>query len=133
VFPAFKPYFDGMENMRVMIVDDAEEVRKDLSTLLSLTANIEIVGEARDGREAIQKARTLHPDVIVMDLEMPSCSGYEAASLIKTAWPSCRIIALTIHDDETARLQAARAGMDAFIVKSAKVESLVDEIMQGGH
>jgi DNA-binding NarL/FixJ family response regulator len=128
----FNAYLDGMENLRVMIVDDIEEVRKDLITLLSLTDSIEIVGEAKDGGDAIRKVQSLHPDVILMDLEMPSCNGYEATRQIKTDWPSCRVIALTIHDDESARLQAIRAGMDAFIVKGAPVESLLDAIAQGG-
>jgi DNA-binding NarL/FixJ family response regulator len=115
-----------------MIVDDIEEVRKDLTTLLSLTDNIEIVGEAQDGREAIQKARILQPDVILMDMEMPSCDGYEAARQIKSCWPSCRVIALTVHDYEAARIQAMKSGIDAFIVKGAPMNSLIHAISQGG-
>jgi len=113
-----------------MIVDDVERVRQDLCTLLTLVGDFEVVGQARNGREAIQKARALHPDVILMDLEMPVLDGYEATRQIKACWPSCRVIALTIHDYESARLQAIEAGMDGFIVKGSPLESLVRIISQ---
>jgi DNA-binding NarL/FixJ family response regulator len=120
-----------MRRIRVMIVDDVEDVRRDLITLLSLTDSIEVVGEAQDGREAIRKFRILHPDVILMDLEMPTLDGYEASRQIKSGLPSCRIIALTVHDYESARLQAIRAGADDFIAKGAPIEILVQAILQG--
>ncbi|HEY46588.1 MAG: hypothetical protein AMJ88_14615 [Anaerolineae bacterium SM23_ 63] len=119
-----------MTDIRVMIVDDVERVRQDLCTLLTLVGDFEVVGQARNGREAIQKARALHPDVILMDLEMPVLDGYEATRQIKACWPSCRVIALTIHDYESARLQAIEAGMDGFIVKGSPLESLVRIISQ---
>jgi NarL family two-component system response regulator LiaR len=114
-----------MTDIRVMIVDDVEGVRQDLRTLLTLIGDIQVIGEARNGNEAVQQARILHPDVILMDLEMPFLDGYEAARQIKTVWPSCRIIALTIHDHESAHLQAINAGMDDFIVKGAPLETLI--------
>jgi DNA-binding NarL/FixJ family response regulator len=118
------------KNIRILIVDDVTQVRQGLVTLLKLVATrttpeIEIVGEAQNGGEAVQQAQVLHPDVILMDLEMPFIDGYEAARQIKTSWPSCRIIALTIHDHESARLQAINAGMDDFIVKGAPLETLI--------
>ncbi len=114
-----------MTDIRVLIVDDVERVRRDLCTLLMLIGNIEIIGEAQNGSEAVQQARILQPDVILMDLEMPFLDGYEATRQIKALWPSCRVIALTVHDYETARLQAKEAGMDGFIVKGTSLESLV--------
>ncbi|NIM95410.1 MAG: response regulator [Anaerolineales bacterium] len=114
-----------MTDIRVMIVDDVEKVRQDLCTILTLMGNIEIVGEAQNGREAIHQARILHPEVILMDLEMPFIDGYEATRQIKACLPSCRVIALTIHDYESTRLQAIEAGMDGFIVKGASLESLL--------
>jgi DNA-binding NarL/FixJ family response regulator len=126
----FGAYIDCMTDIRVMIVDDVERVRQDLRTLLTLIGNIEIVGEAQNGSEAIRQARILHPDVILMDLEMPILDGYEATRQIKAFCPSCRIIALTIHDYESARLKAIEAGMDGFIVKGAPLEYLVRIISQ---
>ena len=123
-------YIDGMTDIRVMIVDDVERVRQDLRTLLTLAGEIEIIGEAQNGREAFQQAQVLHPDVILMDLEMPLLDGFEATRQIKASWPSCRVIALTIHDGESTRLQAMEAGMDGFIVKGAPLESLVRVLLQ---
>ena len=114
-----------MAGKRVMIVDDVKQVRQDLCTLLTLIDSIEIVGEAQNGSEAIQRAQALHPDVILMDLEMPVLDGFEATRQIRTCLPSCRVIALTIHDYESARLRATEAGMDGFIVKGAPLKSLV--------
>jgi DNA-binding NarL/FixJ family response regulator len=119
-----------MTDIRVMIVDDVERVRQDLRTLLTLLGNIQVVGEAKNGNEAVQQAQVLHPDVILMDLEMPFLDGYEAARQIKASWSSCRIIALTIHDRESERLQAVEAGMDDFIVKGAPLETLIRVISQ---
>ena len=113
-----------------MIVDDVERVRQDLRTLLTLIGSIKVVGEAQNGSEAVQQARILRPDVILMDLEMPFLDGYEATRQIKASWPSCRIIALTIHEHESVRLQAVDAGMDGFIVKGAPLESLVQIVFQ---
>jgi DNA-binding NarL/FixJ family response regulator len=87
-----------MADIRVLIVDDVERVRQDLRTFLSLAGNIEIVGEASNGLEAIRLAEILHPQVILMDLEMPVMNGYEAAHQINVLQPSCRIIALSIHE-----------------------------------
>ena len=83
-----------MESIRVLIVDDLERVREGLVTLLGLISGrigicIEVIGQARTGIEAVQQARSLHPDVILMDLEMPEMDGYEATSLIKADQPAC--------------------------------------------
>ena len=147
-----------MTTIRVLIVDDMPEVRQELRTILTLAGNIcrdkaedgiavindgtsrapaadgedsfeiEIVGEAVNGLEAIDLANTLHPDVIVMDLEMPVMDGYEAARQIKAFYPDCRVIALTVHGYEDARQKAHQAGVDFFIVKGAPVEVLVQAI-----
>jgi len=89
-----------MTDIRVLIVDDVERVRQDLRTFLTLTGNIEIIGEASNGLEAIQLVGTLCPQVVLMDLEMPIMDGYEAARQIKAIKPACRVIALTIHAGE---------------------------------
>ena len=117
-------------SIRVLIVDDMAQVRQDLRTVLPLAGEaaglqIDVVGEAGNGQEAIQRATALEPDVVLMDLEMPVMSGYEATRQIKTHLPDCRVIALTIHGDETVRQKASQAGVDDFIVKGAPMDSLI--------
>lgn len=112
----------------VLIVDDVVEVRRDLATALTLAGNVEIVGEAGNGLEAVRLAESLEPAVVLMDLEMPVMDGYEATSRIKVRLPACRIIALTVHSYESARRKAIRAGVDDFVVKGVPLESLVRAI-----
>jgi DNA-binding NarL/FixJ family response regulator len=119
-----------MAAVRVLIVDDVARVRQDLRTVLTLAGDIQIVGEAADGLAAVRQAQALRPDVVLLDLEMPVLDGCEAARQIKAVCPSCRVLALTVHDYETARERAFRAGMDDFVVKGAPVETLVQAIRQ---
>jgi DNA-binding NarL/FixJ family response regulator len=116
-----------MRATRVLIVDDIPVVREDLRTLLGLTGDIEIVGEAVNGQDAVRQALTIRPEVILMDLEMPLMDGYEATRQIKSQSP-CKVIALTVHDYELARQKAYEAGVDAFLVKGASVESIIQTI-----
>ena len=123
-----------MTAIRVLIVDDVTQVRQDLRTVLTLAGAadpahpIEIVGEAANGLEAIHQVTALQPDVVLMDLEMPVMNGYAAAAQIKQGCPASRLVALTVHDYETARQKALQSGMDDFIMKGAPVESLVQSI-----
>ena len=117
---------------RVLIVDDSPQVRQELRTLLPLAGEIEIVGEATDGLEAVRLAEALQPDVVLMDLEMPVMDGYEAARKIKSRWPACRVVALTVHGYEAARQKASQSGVDVFLVKGVSVEALVQAISERG-
>jgi DNA-binding NarL/FixJ family response regulator len=114
---------------RVLLVDDVEQVRWDLCTILSLSGEFEIVGEAASGLEAIRLAEALRPEVILMDLEMPVMDGYEAARLIRTLCPSCRIVALTVHGYDEAREKARQSGVDGFLVKGAQIQEIVRTIL----
>jgi len=115
---------------KILLVDDVESVRWDLRMLLTLSGDLEIVGEATNGLEAIHLTESLQPDVVLMDLEMPLMDGYEATRLIKSLCLSCRIVALTVHSYDEARKKASRSGVDAFIVKGAPVESIVQSILK---
>jgi DNA-binding NarL/FixJ family response regulator len=115
---------------RVLIVDDSPQVRQELRTLLPLAGDIEIVGEAADGREAILLAQVLQPEVVLMDLEMPVLDGYQATQEIKAMCPACRVVALTVYGDPASRIRAAELGVDAFLVKGVSVESLVQAISE---
>lgn len=117
---------------RVLIADDNLQVRQELRTLLPLAGDIEIVGEAADGQEAVRLVQALQPEVVLMDLEMPVLDGYEATRQIKASSPSCRVVALTVHGYEAARQQAIEAGADLFLVKGAAVESLIQAISDRG-
>jgi two-component system nitrate/nitrite response regulator NarL len=114
----------------VLIVDDSPQVRQELRTLLPLVGDIEIVGEAADGQEAIRLAQALQPEVVLMDLEMPVLDGYEATRQIKASSPSCRVVALTVHGYEAARQKASQSGVDVFLVKGGSVETLVQAISE---
>jgi len=114
---------------RVLLVDDVEQVRWDLRTALSFSEDLEIIGEAANGLEALRLVETLKPEVILLDLAMPMMDGYEATRLIKTLSPSCRIVALTVHGYDEAQLKAARSGVDAFLIKGAPIQEIVQTIL----
>lgn len=119
-----------MTTTRILIVDDIPQVREDLRTLLTLAGDIEVVGEAINGLDGIRQASAFRPEVVLMDLEMPVLDGYEATRQIKTLDPACRIVALTVHDDEDAWQKAVQSGVDAFVVKGAPLENLVQIILE---
>jgi DNA-binding NarL/FixJ family response regulator len=115
--------------VRVLLVDDMPQVLRDLRQLLELTGLVEVVGEAGDGLEAVRLAGGLTPEAVVMDLEMPGMDGYEATRRIKACPPSPRVIVLSVHAGPEERQRARVAGADAFVVKGAHYEVLVDAIL----
>ena len=117
-----------MAGQRILIVDDNPQVRRELRTLLPLAGDLEVVGEAADGEEAVRLAEALQPHVILLDLQMPVLDGYEAARQIKGRRPGCRVVALTVHDDEATRQKATQAGVDVFLVKGSPLGALVEAI-----
>jgi two-component system response regulator DegU len=119
-----------MSKIRLMIVDDLEHVRQGMRTLLNLVDDIEVIGEAINGFEALGMATVLKPDVVLMDLDMPKMDGLEASKWIKQITPATRIMTITIHDTDTFRAQAEAAGVDAFVVKATQSEVLVEKIRE---
>jgi DNA-binding NarL/FixJ family response regulator len=117
-----------LSKLRVLIADDQRQVRRELRSILPLAGNIDVVGEAADGREALRLLEALRPQVVILDLQMPGLDGYQAATQIKTKCPSCRVVVLTIFDDEAAHRKAAESGADAFVVKGASISSLIRAI-----
>ncbi len=112
--------------IRLLIVDDNSQVRQDLRILLGLSRDLEVVGDAGNGQEAILQAETLQPEAILMDLQMPGLDGYTAARQIKTRCPTCRVIAFSVHSYPQAKQKAQESGMDGFIEKGAPLESIVE-------
>jgi two-component system nitrate/nitrite response regulator NarL len=123
-----------MKSIRVLIVDDLPQVRQGLASMLHLAARrtkskIEVTGEAQNGMEAIQQARALDPDVILMDLEMPILDGYEATRQIKVESPRRRVIILSIHSGAKEQMRAREAGADGFVAKGARYQELINAIL----
>ena len=121
------------EEIRLLIVDDLPQVRYGLAIALELASKaartrINIIGEAQNGREAVEQAKALEPDVVLMDLEMPVLDGYTATQCIKAQDPSIYVVALTIHGDNASRQKAVQAGADAFIEKGIPLGELVQVI-----
>ena len=109
-----------------MIVDDLERVREGLRTMLELADDLECMGEAANGLQAIQLAEQLEPDVVLMDVRMPAMDGLDATRLIKNRWPGVKIILLTIYG--AYRKEALAAGADAFVSKADPPERLLEAI-----
>jgi DNA-binding NarL/FixJ family response regulator len=116
----------------ILIVDDSEEVRRDLRTVLQLMPDLEVMGEAIDGIEAVSLAEKLRPDVVLMDLRLPGLDGFEATEQIRKRGLAKGIIMLTIYDQPENRDRAARAGVDLFLEKGLGIEVLVSAIRQVG-
>jgi DNA-binding NarL/FixJ family response regulator len=114
--------------IRVLIVDDMEQVRKDLRFLLQVSGEVEVVGEAADGLQAIQQAELLHPDVVVMDLEMPRMSGLQATTEIKRKGLASRVVILSVHSDPQDMSLSIQAGADYFIQKGSSYAELIQAI-----
>ena len=114
--------------IKLLIVDDQERVRQDLRTALQLMQGLEVVGVAADGFEAVRQAEKLGPDVVLMDLKMPGMDGFEATRQIKARRLARSVVALTIYGDDSAREQAIRVGMDAFVEKGTPIQALAETI-----
>jgi DNA-binding NarL/FixJ family response regulator len=123
---ALRRILKKMKPLRLLLVDDNPRTRRALKALLSVHPEIEIVGEASNGREAIAAVETTRPGVILMDVQMPVMDGLEATRRIKSRWPQVRVIALTMYPiyEEGAR----SAGADAFLVKGRPSEELLSTI-----
>src|SRR5574341_1933655 len=114
-----------MSKIRIVIADDHDIVRTGIRMMLAAEEDMEIVGEASDGREAIYLVRDLKPDVVVMDVQMPDMNGIEATRRIRQEVPECAILALTIHEDEQYFFQMLDAGVLGYVAKRAAPEDLV--------
>jgi DNA-binding NarL/FixJ family response regulator len=110
--------------IRVLLVDDHLLFRRGIASLLSTEDGFEVAGEAGDGLEAIEKAGTVMPDVVLMDLNMPRMSGLEATRRIKTALPYTRIVMLTISEDEQDLFEAVKAGAQGYLLKKIEPQAL---------
>ncbi len=110
--------------IRILVADDHALVRAGICALLEQRPRLEVVAEAQDGNEALRLAAELQPDIVLMDIAMPSLSGLEATRKLEKEWPNVRVIILSMHSDEQHVLQALRAGAAGYLLKGASFEEL---------
>ena len=113
---------------RVLLVDDHEIVRYGLHTLLHKQTGLEVIGQAKDGLEAVELAQRLVPDIIVLDVSMPKMNGIEAARQIRKALPECRILVLSMYDRKHYVLDMLSVGISGYILKVNAVQQLLPAI-----
>lgn len=120
--------------MRMLLVDDHVLFRKGLAALLATRPGIQVVGEASDGLEALAGAHDLLPDVILMDIHMPKCSGLEATRRIKRELPHVKIVMLTVSDDDQDLFEAIKSGAQGYLLKDLEPNQLYNllENISGG-
>jgi DNA-binding NarL/FixJ family response regulator len=116
------------EPVRVLVVDDQRLIRESIASLLDIQPGINVVGTACDGRDAIDKALTLGPDVILMDVRMPTMDGIEAVTILGHRAPDCRVVMLTTFDDEEYVVQALRSGASGYLLKDRPARELADAV-----
>ena len=114
------------QRIRVLIVDDSAHARQGLRVLLATLPEVEVVGEAFNGREALRCIGEIHPELVLMDVQMPVMDGLQATRLIKNNWPDVTVIILTMH--ATAETTARAAGADDFIIKGCAPDRLLSAL-----
>ncbi len=124
-----------MKTIRVLIVDDHEIVRSGMKMMLEDEAQLELVGECENGQQAIEKARELQPDVIIMDITMPEMNGIDATRKIKEQMPDIAVLAMTVHEDSDYFFEMLKAGASGYVPKRVASDELLRaiEIVASGH
>ena len=124
------------KKIRILIVDDHELVREGLKALFSTDEELEVVGEAGNGEEAIEMVRRCRPNVVLMDMRLPGINGVEAVRLIKEEHPAVSVVMLTVYRDESSITSAVEAGVAGYLFKDASAELLchaVHAVHEGGN
>jgi two-component system, NarL family, response regulator LiaR len=115
--------------IRVMIVDDHDVVRRGLNIFFQAFDELELVGEAVNGAEAVQLCGELHPDVVLMDLIMPEMDGITATGIIRSTYPNIQVIALTSFQDDESLQSMMAAGAAGYLLKNASIDELAQTIL----
>ena len=114
--------------IKILLVDDHALMRQGLRLRLGIEPDLNVIGEADNGITALAKARLLHPDVVIMDINMPEMNGITAAQLMNKSSPNCAIVLLSLFDSDQMRQQAQDAGVKAFITKNSSTDPLLNAI-----
>jgi len=114
--------------MKVLICDDQALIRDGLQMLLKLDKDIEVVGLAQDGSEAVEQVAQHQPDLVLMDLKMPGMNGIEATRQIRTRWPAVKVLVLTTYDDDEWVFDAIRAGAAGYLLKDTPREAVIQAV-----
>jgi DNA-binding NarL/FixJ family response regulator len=118
----------GNKTCRILLADDHDVVRRGMRALLEGRPEFEVCGEARTGREAVQKSQELHPDIILMDVVMPEMNGLDATRQIRTVEPHAKVVIVSQHESEELVLQSAKAGAQGYVLKSSPNASLIQAV-----
>jgi DNA-binding NarL/FixJ family response regulator len=123
------------KTIRVLMVDDHPLLREGIAAVIDGQPDLEVVGEATNGREAVELFRTCNPDIVLMDLQMPVMGGIEAIAAIRSEFPKARIVVLTTYKGDTQALRAFKAGASGYLLKSMLRKDLLDTIrsVHAGH
>lgn len=116
--------------IRVLVVDDHAAVRSSLAAFIDIDPHLEVVGEACDGQEALDIARELKPDLVLMDVKMPVLDGIEATRRLKAARPKTRVLLMSGHAEDDLRTAALEAGATAFLLKGIRSAELVARVRE---
>jgi DNA-binding NarL/FixJ family response regulator len=116
--------------IRVLLVDDQPAARRGLRVRFHLEPDLQVVGEASTGSEALTLVKELKPDVVLMDVEMPGMDGIEATAVLRTVAPQSAVVVLSIHTDRQTRIRAQAAGAVAFVEKRGTPDTLLAAIRQ---
>jgi DNA-binding NarL/FixJ family response regulator len=117
-----------MNKVRLLIVEDHETVREGLKLILAAQTDIEVIAEAGDGHSAIEQAKKLKPDVVLMDISLPKLNGLKATAKLKESCPEVKILALTRHKDDAYLQQILRAGASGYVLKQSPSSELLHAI-----
>jgi DNA-binding NarL/FixJ family response regulator len=114
--------------LRILIADDHEAVRKGVCAILSSRADIEVCGEAENGKDTVEKANSLKPDLIILDITMPVLSGFEAAREIRKTMPKVPILILSMHESKHLIGEAKKIGVQGYVTKTQVGSTLLDAV-----
>ena len=114
--------------LRILLVDDQPLFRRALATLISAQFDMTVVGEGENGRDALEKARALHPDLVVMDVNMPGASGVDGVAAIRQAGMTTPIVMLTVSEDDDDLFESIKAGANGYLLKNVRPEQLFDDL-----
>ena len=117
-----------MRKLRILLADDHETVREGLKVILNGQPDMEVVGQAANGREAVSRAAELDPDMVIMDVSMPGANGLEATQAVKATCPRTRVITLTRHRDEGYIHALLRAGASGYVLKQSRADELLHAV-----